>query len=427
LLHNTGNISKSIVQQYRLGEREPSYAFIEALLTTNALHFDPTRIQSADGGRLAGEQRVALFTEAGLIEVTPESMREWNREVLAGYRRLIESDSHRPLPRWGDLMTKLLSFHMQGGRQSYEDIADHCNGNGTPIFPTFHRLNALFHNRRTPTEEERLALYRYAGLEDGQIASIEKEITTGTIPLGFARRTTPFAAALHSILDRLAGQGVTLTQLALRSARQHAPAAIPVSQTNLSAWRYGRELPTLASLRALTEVLRQFGPGQLTDPVMPAEIDGLLIASGFHPRDLTDTTHQIIARIDEQTRIKPLLRALQSAPDTCLPPKEVHRHGTELGYEMPSVDMLRKWEESGQTYPTGERVRNLLLIHNCLIRQNGFLPLSEEEIGKVVAVGERDYANWQSRSHVEKLAEQRKPLAGRRPPSPSFDSSEHGR
>jgi hypothetical protein len=271
------------------------------LLTTNALHFDPTRIQPADGGRLAGEQRVALFTVAGLIEVTPESMREWNREVLAGYRRRIESDSRRPLPRWGDLMTKLLSFPMQRGRQSYEDIADHCNGNGAPIFPTFHRLNALVHNRRTPTEVERLALYRYAGLDAGQIAAIENDITTGRIPLGFARRRTPSAAALHSILDKLAAQGGTLTQLALRSALQHAPDAIPVSQSNLSAWRYGRELPTLASLRALTEVLRQVGPGQLANPVLPAEIDGLLRASGFHPRDLTDTTHQIIDRIGEFT------------------------------------------------------------------------------------------------------------------------------
>ena len=423
-------LSKSSVRQFRCGEREPSYSFIEDLLATNVLKLDSHRIRPAVGEQPAGNHRLALFSAAGLIEVTPASIRQWNQEVLSGFRRRIVSDSARPPLRWGDLMTKLLSFHMQGGRRSYDDIANGCNVENTAVHLDSDcatpRLLQLLRNARTPSEGERRVLYHYAGLEEVQIAAIEDGIATGTIPLGFTRRRTAFAAALASILDKLRSHKIPLAELAHRSVRLHVPGGDAILQTNLSAWRHGREQPTLAKLRSLTAVLRQLGHEDSSGPVTPAEIDSLLAAGGFRPEQLTDTTHDIIARIDEQTLIKPLLRALQLAIDTSRPMEEVHQRGAELGHTMPSVDMLRKWEESGLAFPTGEQVRNLLQIHNHMIRQNGFPSLSEEEIAKVVAVAERDHVRWQALSHTEKLAE-RRPHPRRQPPSAFFDGVEHDR
>ncbi|HTU22708.1 MAG TPA: hypothetical protein VMG10_32005 [Gemmataceae bacterium] len=419
-------ISKPAIRKYRSGETDPAYTFIEDFLTTNALHLDPKRLHRADSDRLAGDQRIAIFTAAGLIEVTPESIREWNREVLAGHRQLIESKAAGFRPRWGDLMTKLLTFHQQAGRQSQEDIAMQCNTQDAPIILNSQRIGQILRNNRTPSENERLALYHYAQLENDQIATIEDAITTGVLPLGFARRRTIFADALIPILDKLSAQDISQTELAHRSKRLRVPGGDAFSQTSLSAWYHGREQPTLPKLRTLTAVLRQFGPGCLTNPVTPQEIDRLVVTCGFRTEQLGETTHDVIARIDEHSRINQLLRDLQAATDTCLPTEEVHRRGADLGYVFPGVDMLRKWEDASPVCPTPGQVQDLLFLHNEVIRQKGFPPLHEEEIAKVVAVAARDHARWQSLSHAEKLAEQR-PHPRRRPPTPSFDGTEQGR
>lgn len=392
------------------------------MLATNALYLDPHRLEPANGTHPAGNQRLALFAAAGMIEVTPESVRQWNEEVLAGHRRLIESASDRALPRWGDVMTKLLSFHLQGDRQNYETIAARCNEAVSSV-----RITLLLPNRRPPSESERLALYRYVGLDDNQVAYIEDGINSGIIPLGSFRQKTPFADALSPILDKLSTQGVSLRQLELRTKQLGVPGTSPVNQPDLSTWRNGKNRPGLAKLRSLIAVLRQFGAARMTNPVTPEEIEGLIAASGFHPRDLSDTTHQIIARIHDQTQIKPLLRALQSASDTCISADEVHRRGTELGYSLLSVPTLYRWEAASGDYPSGEQIRELLQTHKCLMRRNGFPPLSDEEIAKVVAVAERDYARWQSLSHAEKLTECRPSRPRRQPPSPSFDGRRLGR
>src|SRR5581483_6098808 len=99
---------------------------------------------------------------AGLIEVTPESVRDWNREVLAGHRRLLGAGLAGPRPRWGDLMAKLLSFHLQGGRETRERIAAAAPAGA---FPRPSRVRDLLTNHESPSEHERLALARYAGLD----------------------------------------------------------------------------------------------------------------------------------------------------------------------------------------------------------------------------------------------------------------------
>ena len=378
------------IRQYRHGKVDPPYNFLQTLLETNVLNLDPRRIQPANGEQSAGDQRVALFTAAGLIEVTPLSIRDWNQEVLAGHRRLLESDAVSPRPRWGDLMAKLLSFHLQGGRLSHPQLAARLrDAHGKAIFPYSQRLTALLNNKCIPSKAERLALAHYVGLDDSHIASIEDGIESGAIPMGFARRQNLFTGAFIPIMDKLAAQGVTQLQVALSSAQQAIPGGSVVTGSELSMWRHGRIQPTLPKLRTFAAALRQFGPNRLRDPVTPADLDHLIAAGGFRPDQLTATTHDIIARINEDTRIKPLLRDLQSAVDTSLQVEEVHRRGTALGYDVPTVSVLIDWERSGgTTYPSGQQIRDLLHLYNHLIREKGFSPLSEEETSKVVAVAD---------------------------------------
>lgn len=414
-------LTHTTVRQYRCGEREPSYSFITGLLTTNALRLDPQRIQSADGDRPTGDQRLALFAAAGLIEVTPESIQEWNRDVLAGHRRLLATSPASP-PRWGDLMTKLISFHMQGGRTSYHEIAASRTLTGGSLLSHPHRLSLLVSNRRPPSESERLALSRFAGLNDHQVVYIEDAIASGAIPLGPPRRQTPLAVALNSILDKLRAQEINQTQLVLQCAQCQAPGMVSVQTSDLPTWRHGHNKITLEKLRSLTAGLNQIG-SRLRDPVTPGEISNLIASAGFAPHDLTDTTHQVVDRIDDRTQIKPLLAALRRAVDLSLPSssEELRCHAAVLGITLPlAFSANLYWEDTTRTSsPTGQQVRDLLLCYNHFISRNGFPPLSDEEIIKIIHVAERDHTRLQQLSHAEKLAE-RKPHIRRQTPSPSL-------
>lgn len=207
---------------------------------SHASHMKLKRLQPATGGKPAGQHRLAIFAAAGLIEVTPESVREWNREVLAGHRRFLAGDVNTRRPRWGDLMSKLLSFHVQGGRVSHSDIAAALPPlrGGKPVSRVL--LNQALLSMRYASEAVRLAVARYAGLDPEQIAYIEEGITSGIISVGFNHRTTPLTAALTGILAKLESQGVNMRQLAAQCATQRVPGAVPVHPPDLSSWRYGR-------------------------------------------------------------------------------------------------------------------------------------------------------------------------------------------
>jgi len=406
--HGRRSPAESTISQYRSADLEPSYAFIEDLLATNALHLDPNRIQAADGERPAGDQRIALFAAAGLIEVTPDSIREWNREVLARYSRLTEAPLAGGSPAWSELMAKLLSFHLQGGRKSLSQIAreEVRDDSGDHLFIDPARLRQLLDsNRVIPSDRERLALAHYAGLDHEQIRDIEARIAAGTMPLVRRRHHRDLSDALNSILEKLAAQEISTIQLAALCNQQVVPGGAPISQPDLSIWRHGKHLPTLEKLRVLAAGLERFGPSRLTNPVTANEIERLVIAAGYSTRDLTDSTHEIIARIDNESHIKKLLKALRTAVDVA------------LGHD--ATARVHMWETPGVTYPTAEQVRELLRHYNDAIRQNGFMPLGDEEIEKVAQVAEREYASWHQRSHAEKLTE-RKPRDRRRPPSPSL-------
>ena len=102
LRHDSGlAVSAVTVWQYRHGEIEPSYAFIQRLLACNPLHLDSDRIRLPEGEQPTGDLRFPFFAAAGLIEVTPDSISEWNREVMACHRRLVETNATPALPHWG--------------------------------------------------------------------------------------------------------------------------------------------------------------------------------------------------------------------------------------------------------------------------------------------------------------------------------------
>ena len=237
-------------------------------------------------------------------------------------------------------MRKLLSFHQQGGRQKLSDIAAGLlPASKMKTSPTI-RLGHLLDNQAIPTENERTALYRYASLEADLIDYIEESIKAGSIPVGTRKRQTRFADVLKPILSKLSDQGINKTQFALLSANPPVSGGIPVYQPDLSSWSTGRTRITLEKLRSLIAGLKRLESRQLCNPVSFEEIARLVIAAGFSSEQLTDTTPDIVARIDDKTRIKPLLRALQSAVDTSFWVEEAYRRSVELGHSVSGVGVL---------------------------------------------------------------------------------------
>jgi hypothetical protein len=273
-------------------------------------------------------------------------------------------------------------------------------------------------------------VYSYAGLDDDQIAYIEEGIASETIPHGQPRRRTAFGVVLNVILNKLASQGFSLHQFALLCERQVVPGAATVVQADLSTWRHGRAAITLEKLRSLVAGLRQLGPERLHDPVTSGEINQLIGAAGFASDELTDTTHDLVARIGSHSEIQPLLVALRRATDLSLPAgsEELLRYAASLGVTLPQAFAMNVyWEHNDRmSLPTGAQVRELLDCYNHFIRRNGFPPLADEDIAKVLAVAERDHARWKSLTHAEKLAKL-PPGTRRQPPSPAFDRGESGR
>ncbi len=211
-----------------------------------------------------------------------------------------------------------------------------------------------------------------------------------------------------------------MTQVALLSAQQAASGAVPFASVELTRWRTGRITITLGKLRSLTAGLQHLAQQRLRDPLTDDDITRLIIASGFALHDLTDTTHQIIARIHDRTEIKHLLTALRNATDLAIPITE-NRHlpkGDDIC--LPRWCTLRAWERPGSHYPRANQIDGLLRSYNRFIHDNGFPELTDDEIAKVVAVAERDHARWRALSSAEKQI-CRTP---RRPPMP--DHTQNG-
>ena len=406
------------IQDVRSGRRHPTYRLIEDLLRYNLLGLDPKRIQLGSPDRPTGDHRIALFAAAGLIEITPESIRQWNREVLAGWRTWRTRNQNKPAPTWKDLMQKLMEFHTQGNRLSWRDLGARARqmADDATLLPSS-RLNSILTSRNVPSQQERISLAHTVGLEPDQVAFIEEAIENGSLSLQKHAEKTQFASQLDNISEMLKANGISLVQLAQRTGNPLTGQS-GVAHQVLSSWRLGRVRPSLGNIRALVFGLRsckdQVGNRLITEE----EIGSLTDAAGFASHELTDTAHDVIARISETTRIKPLLSAIRNAVDVCVSTSAIPcgpPDGTRL-----ATGMVNNWEsEKCPHYPTASQVRALLQRYNSAIQQAGHSVLSDQEIEQVVVVAEHDRSRWLALPQSEKRGGH---SARHRPPlSPSLD------
>jgi len=431
LLDANGLTTRSFAEQYteatgrsidmsmlRVGRLRPSYQFIEDVA-------DHGLLSLSDASRSGSDQRAALFAVAGLIEVTPESTRQWNHDVLADWQRRREQRPSSSQPTWGELMHKLLDFQTQGWRWRYDEIAAAANTTKTGCMLNVGRASDLILGRSIPTQAERTALAHVAGLTPAQCAAIESAVEDKTLPLRRKPMRSAFSTLFTEILAKIAAYGITQQQLAQRAVSYCGNEPV-LSTATISMWKNGKNKPTLASLRSLICTLEEC-QDQLCRPIVsPEEIQQLMSAAGFSADDLTATTHDIIARIDETTRLKPLLSALRNAADLSVPPSAVDRAEAQPDRTIGShrlVSRVNKWESScAPEIPKPEQLRGLLERYNRLLQANGQAQLSDAEIQKVVQVSQREHPSSLS-VEGQRVTLKHMPLASRRPITPDLDDS----
>lgn len=418
-------ISTSLVDSLQRGAHHPSYAFVSNIANHALLNLDSERLRPATGSIPAGDYRLALFTAAGLIEVTPDSISHWNQEVLAAWQRRLEHSQGGPRPTWGDLMSKLLAFHSQGGRRINQDFADAANALLAPTIPLAEeRIGAFLTGRARPSAEERHALERVAGLNPEQMNLIETAVEDDRLSLTRTPLRSAFSRQLADLLASLRMAGISQSQLCRYTA---APGeTVPeLSEGTLSAWKLGKASPTQAFLRLLVGALERCHDRSGHRLVSPEAIRSLVGSAGFSEFDLTATSHDIIARIDASTRLKPLLSALRNAADVNAPrtavlgvPAEGDPNGS-LSYRP----TLGAWERDASPHsPTPSQVHDLLTRYNHLLREKGQTELSPEEIERVIEVVRRDREDGLERGFSKRVQESH-PTTGRRTITPDLDDT----
>jgi hypothetical protein len=411
--------SPTRVQDIRHGDLQPTYAFVSGIADHALLSLDPERV------RPGGDHRIALFASAGLIEVTPDTIKQWNEEVLANWQRQRTLSPAREPLTWRELMGKLLSFHCQGGRWSQRDIAAAMNAQselGGQV--TVQRVLDIVSVAGTvPTRAERVALERVAGLDPAQIDRVEAAVEDGSLPLGQRPAPSRFSALLDEILGRLRAGGVSQRQLTLRTVPpgQTDP---EVSQPCLSLWKHGKTRPTLATLRALVNALERCRDRANRPLVTANEIQELVSAAGFSLDDLIATTHDVVRRIDESTRLKPLLAALRNASDLNVPMSAIDSD-TARGngeHEVRMAHLLPHWEcDNLPSIPNAVQVRDILARYNRLLHAAGKTEMTDEEMQAVVEVAQREREDGQQRGFRNRVREHQ-PRTPRRAITPDFST-----
>jgi hypothetical protein len=411
----TGNmLGATSALEYRHGTRLPTYHVIADIINYNLLSLNPSTILPRTQSQPAGCHRVALFTAAGLIEVSPETVQEWNTEVIARHARLLQSERHGPLPTWRAIMQKLISFHTQGERVAQETFDQELRSDPASSKYAARRISALLAGHAIPGELERLALAKLVMLTDDQVRYIEQGIEAGTIPIDNPVRLDAFAALLTDTLSRLRDRGICGEQLIRESALpgHNGP---ELTRATLSFWKNGKSSPTLHPFRGLVRALRRYLPG--------CEIDALIAASGFTLFDVEATTHDVISRADGATHIKTLLAEIRNASDLSVPLTAIDDVGNGSAprpVSLPRGITINCWERfDTPAYPTGEQVRELLERYSIIMRQKDARPLSTGEIEKVIALAEHQRTHWMALSPAEKLRATSSATT-RNPPSPSF-------
>lgn len=418
----SSDTSAAKVNGIRRGAIRPSYQFVSGIADHALLSLDPQRL------RPGGDQRIALFAAAGLIEVTPDSIRQWNEEVLARWQRQMDPTAQRQRTTWKELMTKLFSFHCQGGRWSRQNIAAAVNAlPGSDGHVSLQRIKSILSDTTAvPTGPERQALEQVAGLDTPQIDLIERAVGDGVLPLVPDPSPSRFSAQLTDILGRLRTAGIPQTQLAARTVPL-GRAEPELLESTLSMWKRGKTNPTLATLRALVKALERC-QDRANHPLVTAdEIHQLVSAAGFTASDLTATTHDIVARINGATRLKPLLYALRNAADlnVSVPAVDSDTAQGQAGNKARLADLVHSWERDGAANsPSLAQVSELLTRYNRLLRAGGQPELSADEMQRVLEVAQRDRDDGRQRGFRNRLQEHR-PYSPRRTIRPDFDGG-HG-
>ena len=403
------------------GTNEPSYQFVVDIADHALLSLDPNRLLPANADQAAGDQRIALFTAAGLIEVTPESIKQWNEDVIAGWQNRKAIEQSRPT--WQELMRKLFSFHQQGRRCLTADLAKAATALLEPSNQIDEmRLAVLLAGRGVPSEFERKALGKVAGLTDGQLDQIEAAVDDGTLPLSPRAFPSRFSKHFSEIVERLWSFDISNRELESKSILIGQTEPL-FSSVTVSSWKSGKARPTLSAFRGLIVSLERCFDKAGARIVADDEINSLIAEAGFTSKELTATTHDFIAEIDDKTRIKPLLASLRNAVDLNVIMSAVDDPDLKASLGVPSNDllsMMKHWEnEASPTFPTNVEVHDLLARYNYLLRAKGEPELNADEIQRVADLAQRERDEVQRQGFLKKAISQR-PQASRRILSPDI-------
>jgi hypothetical protein len=407
----TGKYSTTArMESIQEGRTQPSYELVTDIADHALLSLDPTRLRPVGESGRGIDYRIALFSAAGLIEVTPSTISQWNQDVMAGWQRRL-AEPARQKPNWKELMYKLVDFHLQGGRWTIDNLADAANAEITSgsFLLNAQRVNDLLTGGAVATDTERIALARAVGLSPEHIHQIQTAVEDGTLPLRRRLHTSTFSTLLNDFLERLHSNHISVRELARRS--------VPVGQTEptvhhatISGWKRGRGNPTLSPLRGLV-----CGLERCQRLVTPSEISELVSAAGFTQEDLVATTHDIVNAIGDTTRLKPLLVKIRNAADLDVPTSILSDEGDGLAV------LVKDWEnERNANSPSPSQARELLGRYNRVLRDKGEQELDSQEIEKIMTVANRDRQEGLEKGFLNR-AQQHRPRVARRAITPDFD------
>ncbi len=377
------------IQCLRDGTGQPTYQFAKDVIETNILNLDPQRIQPLNGMPM-GDQRIAFFTKAELIEVTPETMQAFNADVMASVKRHIDRGNR---PHWSDIIRKLVEFRTQGERDSVVDIQRRLQaGSDAELFPTKDMLPNILGKNACASKDQRDALYREVGLSRDDAAYLndmlaKKNISEEILP----GNPTRFSTQLDDILSRLVGfaslQDLQRASVDLVTNRPR------ILGSQLSLLRQGKgPNATRAKLRAMLDVLEPWAGEHR--PLQAQELDTLAANAGFTRTQLAFSPRDLITKADEATTdIHALLSDIRYTREVGLTLDQAADRGrmTALGVSL-SADQINSWETAIKTCPTREQVSELLGRYNGAMVERYIRVKNLEEPGHVTTPADAEAA-----------------------------------